>query len=148
MENKNECRPVEKKERKIPKYMLNQLLTQCDQNGTSVGDLWEGLKSIDREIRNADYITHMVEESRQMGSVPIQGETIEELRANLLRDIWGIVEVGNAIGQGKEMCREQLSEQAVASFADYQNSGEHLTGKEVSDFLHSGKIGELPECHR
>ncbi|MEH2922431.1 hypothetical protein ACFFL1_05755 [Samsonia erythrinae] len=93
MENNNERSPVEKKKRKIPKYTLDQLLTQCDQNGTSVGDLWEGLKSVDREIRNADYITHMVEESRQMGSVPIQGETIEELRANLLRDIWGIVEV-------------------------------------------------------
>lgn len=90
----------------------------------------------------------MVEESRQMGSVPIQGETIEELRANLLRDIWGIVEVGNAVGQGKEMCREQRSEQAVTSFADYHNSGKHLTGKEVIDFLRNEKTGELPECHR
>lgn len=30
MENNNERSPVEKKKRKIPKYTLDQLLTQCD----------------------------------------------------------------------------------------------------------------------
>ncbi|WP_205558605.1 hypothetical protein [Pectobacterium brasiliense] len=147
-ENLCERSSVENKKRKIPKYTFDQFLVQCDQNRTSVGDLWEGPKPVDREIRNADYIAHMVGESRQIGSVSIQGETIEELRANLLRDIWGIIEVGYAVEQSKKMCREQLSEQAVASFADYQNSGKHLTGKEVIDFLRSGKTGELPECHR
>lgn len=47
-----------------------------------------------------------------------------------------------------EMLREWLREQAISSYTDYQNSGKHLTGKEASDFLRSGKTGELPECHR
>lgn len=42
---------------------------------------------------NADRIARMVAESRQRGSVPIQGKTVEELRVNLLRDIWGLDEV-------------------------------------------------------
>ncbi|UJR58190.1 hypothetical protein [Dickeya zeae] len=42
--------------------------------------------------KNADRIARMVAESRQRGSVPIQGETVEELRVNLLRTIWGLDE--------------------------------------------------------
>ncbi|WP_350312654.1 hypothetical protein OHJ28_17830 [Dickeya fangzhongdai] len=46
-----------------------------------------------------------------------------------------------------ERCSEKLREQAINSYADYQNSGEHLTGKEVSGFLHAGKTGYLPDSH-
>lgn len=42
--------------------------------------------------KNADRIARMVAESRQRGTVPIQGETVEELRVNLLRTIWGLDE--------------------------------------------------------
>lgn len=147
-ENLCERSSVEKKKRKIPKYTLDQFMAQCDQDGTSVGDLWEGLKPADREISNADYIAFMVDESRQIGSVSIQGETIEEISDNLLRDVWGITESSPVVERSKKMYREQLKEQAVTSFADYQNSAEHLTGKEASDFLRSGNTRELPECHR
>lgn len=44
--------------------------------------------------------------------------------------------------------REWLRKQAINSCADYHNSGKYPTGKEVSDFLRSGKTGELLECHR
>ncbi|WOZ79084.1 hypothetical protein [Kosakonia sacchari] len=43
---------------------------------------------------------------------------------------------------------QRLKEQAINSYTDYQKSREHLTGKEVSNFLRSGSTGELPECHR
>lgn len=47
--------------------------------------------------KNADRIARMVAESRQKGSVAIQGDTVEELRVNLLRDIWGLDEVSCVI---------------------------------------------------
>lgn len=47
--------------------------------------------------KNADRIARMVAESHQRGSVPIQGETVEELRVNLLRTIWGLDEDSCAV---------------------------------------------------
>ncbi|CAI1805312.1 Antitoxin ChpS [Serratia entomophila] len=52
-EDENELRIVfskKKKERKIPKYTLDQLLAECDQSKPSVGDLWDGLEPSGKEI--------------------------------------------------------------------------------------------------
>ncbi|WP_409158810.1 CopG family ribbon-helix-helix protein [Pectobacterium sp. B2J-2] len=44
--------------------------------------------------------------------------------------------------------KERLRQQAQSAYANYLNTGNHLTGKEVVDFLRSGKNGDLPECHK
>ncbi|PWC14592.1 CopG family transcriptional regulator [Brenneria roseae subsp. roseae] len=44
--------------------------------------------------------------------------------------------------------KERLRQQAQSSYVNYLNTGNHLTGKEVVDFLRSDKNGDLPECHK
>lgn len=50
----------------------------------------------------------------------------------------------------KEEARESFKQEALASWSAYQETGEHLTGEEVRDWL--SKWGteaetELPKCH-
>lgn len=44
--------------------------------------------------------------------------------------------------------REHLKNQTIAAYDDYLKTGQHLTGKEVVDFLRSEQSGTLPECHK
>ena len=50
----------------------------------------------------------------------------------------------------REEARESFKQEALASWAEYQATGQHLTGGEVRDWLR-GWGGEaeadLPECH-
>ncbi len=51
----------------------------------------------------------------------------------------------------REEARENLKQEALASWAEYQETGRHLTGSEVRGWL--TKWGteaetELPECHK
>jgi len=50
----------------------------------------------------------------------------------------------------REEAKESFKQEALASWKAYQETGKHLTGKEVSDWL--GTWGtehekEIPECH-
>ncbi|MDP2699595.1 CopG family ribbon-helix-helix protein [Thalassospira sp.] len=50
----------------------------------------------------------------------------------------------------REEAREKFQQEALASWATYQETGRHLSGQEVRDWL-QGWGGEtapkLPECH-
>ena len=51
---------------------------------------------------------------------------------------------------GREEARESFKQEAVASWTAYQETGQHLTGKEVHDWLNSWgseKETKLPKCH-
>lgn len=50
----------------------------------------------------------------------------------------------------REEARESLRQEALASWSEYQETGRHLTGQEVRDWLDSwGTENEkaAPECH-
>lgn len=50
----------------------------------------------------------------------------------------------------REEARESLRQEALASWSEYQETGRHLTGQEVRDWLNGwGTENEMaaPECH-
>ena len=50
----------------------------------------------------------------------------------------------------REEARERFKQEALASWTAYQETGQHLTGQEVRDWLQSwgtDKDTEIPECH-
>lgn len=50
----------------------------------------------------------------------------------------------------KEEARESFKQEALASWKNYQDTGRHLTGQEVSSWLNGwGSAAEtgMPECH-
>ena len=50
----------------------------------------------------------------------------------------------------REEAREKFKQEALASWTAYQETGRHLTGQEVSDWLSSwgtDKETEIPQCH-
>jgi len=49
-----------------------------------------------------------------------------------------------------EETRESFKQEALASWTAYQETGKHLTGQEVNDWLSTwgtGKEDEIPQCH-
>lgn len=44
--------------------------------------------------------------------------------------------------------KERLRQQAQVSYVNYIKTGNHITGREVVDFLRSGTKGDLPKCHK
>ncbi len=51
---------------------------------------------------------------------------------------------------GREEARESFKQEALSSWTAYQESGKHLTGEEVVDWLSTwgtDKETELPPCH-
>jgi len=51
---------------------------------------------------------------------------------------------------GREEARESFRQEALASWTAYQETGQHLTGKEVHDWLDSWgseKETKIPKCH-
>jgi len=51
---------------------------------------------------------------------------------------------------GREEARESFKQEALASWTAYQETGQHLTGKEVQDWLESWgseKETKIPKCH-
>ncbi|MEB0949534.1 MULTISPECIES: hypothetical protein [Enterobacterales] len=48
----------------------------------------------------------------------------------------------------ENIINKDLRNQALSSFEEYEKTGEHLMGKDITDFLRSGKPGNLPECHK
>jgi predicted transcriptional regulator len=50
----------------------------------------------------------------------------------------------------REEARERFKQEALASWKAYQETGQHLTGQEVRDWLKTwgtDKDTEIPECH-
>lgn len=50
----------------------------------------------------------------------------------------------------REEVRESFKQEALASWTAYQETGQHLKGQEVHDWLNSwgtDKETEIPECH-
>ncbi|MHB1591439.1 MAG: CopG family ribbon-helix-helix protein [Sulfuricella sp.] len=50
----------------------------------------------------------------------------------------------------REEARESFKQEALASWAEYQETGRHLTGKEVRTWLNTWGTEaetELPQCH-
>ena len=50
----------------------------------------------------------------------------------------------------REEARESFKQEALASWAAYQETGQHLTGQEARDWLNTwgtGKETEIHECH-
>jgi len=50
----------------------------------------------------------------------------------------------------REEARERFKQEALASWTAYQETGQHLTGQEVRDWLKTwgtDKDTEIPECH-
>jgi len=50
----------------------------------------------------------------------------------------------------REEARESFRQEALASWTSYQETGRHLTGQEVREWLKSWGTdaeAELPECH-
>ncbi len=51
----------------------------------------------------------------------------------------------------REEAREVFKQEALASWAAYQETGQHLTGQEVRDWLNSwgtDKESKIPRCHK
>jgi predicted transcriptional regulator len=51
----------------------------------------------------------------------------------------------------REEARESLKQEALASWTEFQETGRHLTGKEVRTWLKKWGTEaetELPECHK
>ena len=51
----------------------------------------------------------------------------------------------------REELRESLKQEALASWVAYQETGRHLTGQEVRDWLNTwgtDKETEVPPCHK
>ena len=52
---------------------------------------------------------------------------------------------------GREEARESFKQEALASWADYQQTGVHLTGQELCTWLNTWGTKEektVPECHK
>lgn len=50
----------------------------------------------------------------------------------------------------REEARENFKQEALTSWATYQQTGQHLTGQEIHDWLSTwgtDKETELPKCH-
>jgi len=50
----------------------------------------------------------------------------------------------------REEARERFKQEALASWTAYQETGQHLTGQEVRDWLQTwgtDKNTKIPECH-
>ena len=50
----------------------------------------------------------------------------------------------------REEARESFKQEALTSWKSYQETGKHLTGQEVHDWLNTwgtDKEKEIPECH-
>jgi predicted transcriptional regulator len=50
----------------------------------------------------------------------------------------------------REEARERLNQETLAAWADYEKSGQHLTGDEVDAWLarlEAGEDAEPPQCH-
>jgi predicted transcriptional regulator len=50
----------------------------------------------------------------------------------------------------REEARESFKQESLASWTAYQETGQHLTGQEVRDWLNTwgtDKETEVPECH-
>lgn len=50
----------------------------------------------------------------------------------------------------REEAREKFRQEALASWTAYQETGRHLTGQEVNDWLNNwgtDKETEIPQCH-
>lgn len=50
----------------------------------------------------------------------------------------------------REEARENFKQEALASWKAYQETGQHLTGQEVSDWLNTwgtNKETDTPQCH-
>ena len=51
----------------------------------------------------------------------------------------------------REEARESFKQQALASWTAYQETGQHLTGQEVRDWLNTwgtDKETKIPQCHK
>ena len=51
----------------------------------------------------------------------------------------------------REEARESFKQEALASWTAYQETGQHLTGQEVRDWLNTwgtNKETETPKCHK
>ena len=51
----------------------------------------------------------------------------------------------------REEARENFKQEALASWTAYQETGQHLTGQEVRDWLNTwgtNKETEIPKCHK
>ena len=51
----------------------------------------------------------------------------------------------------REEARESFKQEALASWTAYQETGQHLTGQEVRDWLNTwgtNKETEIPKCHK
>jgi predicted transcriptional regulator len=51
---------------------------------------------------------------------------------------------------GREEARESFKQEALASWTAYQETGQHLSGQEVHDWLNSwggDKETKIPKCH-
>ncbi|MBA0167838.1 hypothetical protein [Pectobacterium sp. CFBP8739] len=84
--------------------------------------------------KNADRIARMVAELTQRGSVPIQGKTVEELRVNLLRDIWGLDEVSNVIEESNDRHYKKILQVEISTvFAS--NSAYYKYGADKENLL-------------
>ena len=47
----------------------------------------------------------------------------------------------------REELRESFHQEALASWAAYQEDGRHLTGEELVDWLEQGADRRMPDCH-
>jgi predicted transcriptional regulator len=73
-------------------------------------------------------------------------EQAAEASAKALKRDEGLIANSNA---GREK-REQLRQDALAAWADYQTTGLHVTAEEADDWLaklEAGKSAVIPECH-
>jgi predicted transcriptional regulator len=87
-------------------------------------------------------------------SFDIEDDLLERIgRLAESRDRPTDVMIGDAIRQyvEREQAREDFIKEADISWAEYQENGLHLTGKEVQDWLLSWGTDQEkgpPECHR
>jgi predicted transcriptional regulator len=47
----------------------------------------------------------------------------------------------------REEARESFQREAIASWTAYRETGRHLTGEEVLDWLEDGSDRGMPDCH-
>jgi predicted transcriptional regulator len=51
----------------------------------------------------------------------------------------------------REEARERVKQEALASWTAYQETGQHITGQEVNDWLDTwgtDQEAEIPQCHK
>lgn len=77
-------------------------------------------------------------------------ERIQQLAAQRRRSAHWIMREAIQQYVEREEARESFKQEALASWTAYQETGRHLTGKEVLSWLESWggeSEAELPECH-